>query len=219
MTVPLYVPAAWLAAGRDGAADPDEQRAGAAEGARRSRPADGVKAVQPAVVLVGLVQPVQLPIGRLLAPLVRLAGQRERQVDVGAGLTGEVEPAAGRRRRRRSVLLTPGKTVPKSSVRAPVTVIAWIDRRGGGDVGALGLGRRSGQAQECGQDGRYSDSGAHCPSLSVGNVVVSDCTVPGSASSLAGGRATYVPRVKSAAKTRGKSFQISDFKVYISCTP
>ena len=72
MTTPVYAPAAWLAAG-DTVPPTHTKSAPAPLKAEAVAPADGVKLVQPVVVLVPLVQPVQVPIGRLLAPLVRFS--------------------------------------------------------------------------------------------------------------------------------------------------
>ena len=72
--VPVYAPAGWAAPGVTVAPTNTDTAPAALNPVVVAVP-DGVKLVHPAGLVVGLVQPVQVPIGRLLAPLTRLAGR------------------------------------------------------------------------------------------------------------------------------------------------
>ena len=73
MTVPVYDPAAWAAAG-DTVAPTKTNRPPVPLNAAAVAAADGVNAVPPVCELVVLRYPVQVPIGRLFPPLVSWAG-------------------------------------------------------------------------------------------------------------------------------------------------
>ena len=70
----MYDPAAWAAAGVT-VAPTNTDKAPVPLNAVEVAVPDGVKAVQPAALVVGLVHPVQDPIGRVFAPLIRVAGR------------------------------------------------------------------------------------------------------------------------------------------------
>ncbi len=121
--------------------------------------------------------------------------QREGQIEVRAGLTGEVETAGGRCGNA-DRLRHARKDVAEVQGACPGDGHGLKHIRGRRDVGALGRGGRSPQTQDCGDDCRYSGGSAHCPSLAlVKEVVSSDYKIQGMSVPWREGRATYVPRV------------------------